>query len=111
MAKLRLPPDFSEFLKLLARHEVEYLLIGGYAVGFHGYVRTTLDMDVWIRVETASNPEGSSGHEVISRTAELSGTEVDRCLNSWVVAHAPRPICRKKIGEPLVDLVSEVIGE
>jgi hypothetical protein len=39
MAKLRLPPDFSDFLKLLATHEVEYLLIGGYAVGFHGYVR------------------------------------------------------------------------
>jgi hypothetical protein len=51
MAKLRLPPDFSDFLKLLATHDVEYLLIGGYAVGFHGYVRTTMDMDVWIRVD------------------------------------------------------------
>lgn len=51
MAKLRLPPDFRDFLKLLATHEVEYLLIGGYAVGFHGYVRTTMDMDVWIRVD------------------------------------------------------------
>jgi hypothetical protein len=28
-----LPPDFKEFLRLLAAHEVEYLLIGGYAVG------------------------------------------------------------------------------
>jgi hypothetical protein len=36
---------------LLAIHEVDYLLIGGYAVGFHGYVRTTMDMDVWIRVD------------------------------------------------------------
>lgn len=51
MAKPRLPPDFSDFLNLLARHEVAYLLIGGYAVGFHGYVRTTMDMDVWIRVD------------------------------------------------------------
>lgn len=51
MVKMRVPPDFSEFLKLLARHEVEYLLIGGYAVAYHGFPRTTLDMDIWIRVE------------------------------------------------------------
>jgi hypothetical protein len=44
----RLPPDFKEFLRLLASHEVEYLLIGGYAVGYYGYPRSTQDLDVWI---------------------------------------------------------------
>lgn len=43
-----LPPDFSTFLKLLDEHEVQYLLIGGYAVGYHGYVRATADMDIWV---------------------------------------------------------------
>jgi hypothetical protein len=33
---IELPPDFKEFLKLLNSHGVEYLLIGGFAVGFHG---------------------------------------------------------------------------
>ena len=46
----RLPPDFKEFLRLLASHEVEYLLIGGYAVGYYGYPRATQDMDVWIAI-------------------------------------------------------------
>ena len=32
MATVNLPPDFKEFLKLLNAHQVEYLLIGGYAV-------------------------------------------------------------------------------
>ncbi len=32
---LELPTDFKEFLKLLRAHGVEYLLIGGYAVGYH----------------------------------------------------------------------------
>ena len=36
MAMIQLPPDFKEFLKLLKEHEVRYLLIGGYAVGYHG---------------------------------------------------------------------------
>ncbi|MCA9056237.1 MAG: hypothetical protein KDA75_20550 [Planctomycetaceae bacterium] len=31
-------------------HHVEYLLIGGYAVGHYGYVRSTVDMDIWIAV-------------------------------------------------------------
>jgi len=33
---------------LLNDHEVRYLIIGGYAVGYHGYVRATADMDIWI---------------------------------------------------------------
>jgi hypothetical protein len=48
MVNLRVPPDFKEFLKLLSAHQVEYLLVGGYAVAFHGYARTTADMDIWI---------------------------------------------------------------
>ncbi|MEK7326385.1 MAG: hypothetical protein AAB217_14135 [Chloroflexota bacterium] len=41
-----LPPDFKEFLKLLNAHRVEYLLIGGYAVGYHGYPRATKDITI-----------------------------------------------------------------
>ncbi len=48
MANVNLPPDFKEFLKLLNAHQVEYLLIGGYAVAYHGYPRATGDMDIWI---------------------------------------------------------------
>jgi len=50
----RLPPDFKEFLQLLNAHQVEYLLIGGYAVGYHGYPRATVDMDVWIAISPAN---------------------------------------------------------
>src|SRR6266404_1631091 len=45
---IELPVDFREFLSLLHVHGVEYLLIGGYAVGYHGYPRATEDLDIWI---------------------------------------------------------------
>jgi hypothetical protein len=45
---IELDPNFKEFLSLLERHGVEYLLIGGYAVNFHGYVRYTGDMDIYV---------------------------------------------------------------
>jgi hypothetical protein len=48
MATVHLPIDFKEFLQLLKSHQVEYLLVGGYAVGYHGYPRATADMDIWV---------------------------------------------------------------
>ena len=40
--------DFKEFIQLLNDHEVLYLVVGGYAVAFHGYPRYTKDIDLWI---------------------------------------------------------------
>ena len=50
MAQPHVPDDLREFLKLLNSKRVEYLLIGGYAVGYYGYLRATADMDVWIAI-------------------------------------------------------------
>jgi hypothetical protein len=54
MATIHLPPDFKEFLRLLDVHKVEYLLIGGYAVNYHGYPRATADLDVWLAMQPAN---------------------------------------------------------
>ncbi|MEO6253733.1 MAG: DUF6036 family nucleotidyltransferase [Ferruginibacter sp.] len=42
--------DFRDFIDALNKQEVEYLLVGGYAVILHGYRRSTGDMDVWVNV-------------------------------------------------------------
>ncbi len=55
MATIHLPPDFSEFFQLLNSHKVHYLVIGGYAVAYHGYPRATGDIDIWI----ATNPDNA----------------------------------------------------
>jgi len=41
--------DFKEFVQLLNDNEVAYLIVGGYAVGFHGYPRYTKDLDIWLK--------------------------------------------------------------
>jgi hypothetical protein len=48
MTTTRIPRDFREFLKSLDAHSARFLLIGGYAVNAFGYVRNTVDMDIWI---------------------------------------------------------------
>ena len=38
---------FLDFLKILAKEKVEFMLVGGYAVNYHGYSRFTGDLDLW----------------------------------------------------------------
>ena len=45
-----LPKDFKEFIALLNKLDVRYIVIGGYAVVYHGYVRSTNDIDIWIDI-------------------------------------------------------------
>lgn len=46
--------DFLDFLELLDKYKVDYLLVGGYAVILHGYGRSTGDLDLWVN-QTSEN--------------------------------------------------------
>lgn len=41
--------DFRDFIQAMNNHDVEYILVGGYAVILHGYRRVTGDMDIWVK--------------------------------------------------------------
>jgi phage replication-related protein YjqB (UPF0714/DUF867 family) len=56
MDTTHLPPDFKEFIQCINSEKVEYLLVGGYAVGFHGAPRFTADMDIWV----GSDPDNAA---------------------------------------------------
>lgn len=43
-------PDFQEFLLALNKNEVKYVLVGGYSVIYHGFPRTTGDIDIFVEV-------------------------------------------------------------
>jgi hypothetical protein len=48
--------DFKEFIQSLNSNNVHYLVVGGYAVAWHGYPRYTKDLDIWIEL----SPENTS---------------------------------------------------
>ncbi len=50
MATIRLPTEFKEFFELLNSEQVDYLLVGGYAVIHYGYARATGNIDIWVRI-------------------------------------------------------------
>lgn len=49
-----LDPNFLEFIELLDVHDARFLVVGGYAVGFHGHPRYTADLDVWIWLDSGN---------------------------------------------------------
>lgn len=51
---IHLPQDFREFIQLLNEHSVEYVIVGGYAVAIHGYVRYTGDIDFFIAISACN---------------------------------------------------------
>jgi hypothetical protein len=42
--------DFLDFMLALNQSQVEYLIVGGYAVILHGYHRTMGDLDIWVNI-------------------------------------------------------------
>ena len=79
---MELDQNFKEFVELLNRHKVEYLIIGGYAVIAHGYPRSTGDLDVWVN-PTVSNAKkvlhvlkdfGFSGLKIAEKDMSTKGT-------------------------------------
>ena len=46
--------DFKPRLSAFHAHSVKYLIVGGYAVSFHGQPRATKDLDVFIKAEPAN---------------------------------------------------------
>jgi predicted nucleotidyltransferase len=101
MATSLLPPEFREFLASLNSNGVEYLLLGGYSVIYYGYVRSTGDIDFWIKVSRKN-------------AARVSKALVDYGFDPANVS--PRLFLRKKkvlrTGNPpfRIDILTDVSG-
>lgn len=51
---MTLEKDFEDFIQLLNKYAVEYMIVGGYALAFHGKPRHTGDLDIWIAVSDSN---------------------------------------------------------
>ncbi len=101
MATTLLPRDFKEFLKLLNANNVEYLLIGGYAVGYYGYPRATADMDIWI----AMNP--ANADRVVTVLKEFGFDQPDLSANLFL---KEKQIIRMGVPPFRIELVTTISG-
>jgi len=76
--------DFKEFVELLIKHNVDYLVVGGYAVGIHGHPRYTGGLDIWLnisnenaeRILTAVNEFGFSSYNLSIKDFTKEGSVI-----------------------------------
>jgi hypothetical protein len=88
-----LNPDFRDILSLFNEEKVDYLVVGAYALAFHGLPRATGDIDLWVG---CSSENARRIWRALSRFgAPLSGVEVDDFTRAGIVVQigvAPRRI-------------------
>ena len=101
MENQTLPEDFKEFLRLLNAHEVQYMLIGGYAVGYYGYPRTTADMDIWFAV----SPQNAS--RLYDVFLEFGMTDPSLSPDSFL---QPKTIIRMGLPPMRIEVMGEIDG-
>jgi len=63
--------DFKELLELFNAHNVEYLIVGGYALAFHGAPRFTGDIDLLVK------PDAENAKRVLAALVEFGFGSVD----------------------------------
>jgi aminoglycoside-2''-adenylyltransferase len=101
MGTIQLPHEFSDLLRLLNRHEVRYLIIGGFAVAWHGYPRATGDIDIWVGQAPANAPR-------IVRALKEFGFDVPGLDEK--VFQSPRKVVRMGFPPMRVELFTTIPG-
>ena len=93
--------DFKEFVELLIKNKVEYLIVGGYAVAIHGYPRYTGDLDIWL------NPTPENAKSIVKTVNEFGFSSFNLTLSDFT-----KPGNVIQLGYPplRIDLLTEVDG-
>jgi hypothetical protein len=94
-------PDFKELLALLNEYAVEHIVVGAYALAFHGAPRFTADIDLYIR------PTPENAEKAIRTLAAFGFVSPD--LSAQDFMHPDRVV---QIGVPpvRVDMLTSITG-
>lgn len=93
--------DFKEFIELLNRNGVKYLVVGGYAVAAHGYPRYTKDLDIWIE-----NSE-ENARSIVAVLDEFGFGDLEIDLEDFT---EPEQVIQLGLPPNRIDLVTSLTG-
>ncbi len=98
---MEIQPDFKEWLELCNVHGVEYLIVGGYALAWHGAPRFTGDLDLWVK------PERENARRILAALSVFGfaglGLQEDDFLQENMVVQLGYPPVR-------IDLITSLTG-
>jgi predicted nucleotidyltransferase len=98
---MTLEQDFEDFVKLLNKHAVDYMVVGGYALALHGKPRHTGDLDIWVAV---SEENATKLLKVVNEFGMASlGFEKEDFLKPGYISQIGRPPLR-------IDILNSIDG-
>ena len=75
--------DYKEMLQLLLEEQVDFMIVGAYALGTHGYPRATGDIDIWVK---ANNTNSRKLYRALARFgAPLGQIQVDEFSTEGII--------------------------
>jgi hypothetical protein len=68
---MKVHEDFKDFIEALNKNNVEYVIVGAFALAFHGHPRATGDIDIWLR------PTSQNANAVLKALNDFGFGELD----------------------------------
>jgi hypothetical protein len=93
--------DFKELLELFNRHKVEYLVVGGYALAFHGVPRVTGDIDLFVR------PADENAERILAALKEFGFGSLDLSRKDFTT---PGMVIQLGVPPVRIDIITRVSG-
>lgn len=93
--------DFKELLELFNAHNVEYVIVGGYALAFHGAPRYTGDMDILV------TPGENNAQEVLNALKDFGFASLDLSIDDFSL---PEKVVQLGVPPVRVDIITSITG-
>ena len=93
--------DFKELLELFNKHNVEYVIVGGYALAFHGAPRYTGDIDLVIK------PDQENAQKVLKALKDFGFGVADLAINDF---SSPGKVVQLGVPPVRIDIITSLTG-
>ena len=94
-------PDFKDLLALLNEHKVEYVIVGAYALAFHGAPRFTGDIDIYV------NPTKDNANRIVSALADFGFGALGLTSEDF---QKPDQVVQLGVPPVRIDLITSITG-
>ena len=98
---MEIQKDFRDLLELFNAHKIEYIIVGGYALAFHGSPRFTGDLDILIK------PDPENAHRILESLEEFGFKSVDLTIEDF---QRPDKVVQLGVPPVRVDIITSLTG-
>ncbi|MBA7571206.1 hypothetical protein ES708_12965 [subsurface metagenome] len=98
---MEVQPDFKDLLRLFNVHKVEYMIVGGYALAYHGAPRYTGDIDIYVK------PDSQNAELIVKALADFGFGSVGLTVEDF---ENPDKVIQLGVPPVRVDIITSLSG-